>query len=269
MAIITLSRQTASLGDEIGKAVAEKLRYNFIDKEKISDALENLGLPAHDVERFDDKKPTIWQSLSHHKRKFIFALRAAIYDFARAGNVVIVGRGGQALLRDVPGTLHVRIIAPVETRVERVMAQDDCDAEKAEQIILRSDRDSSGFIHSFFDIDWGNENIYDIVLNTKTMSVATAAALISTSVAAREFKQYSQEVITRLEDMAMVQKVNVALVGFPGIDLANIEASGGVVVLSGLASSNKAIEDCRQTVSQIKGVREVRSNLSLMTLRGV
>lgn len=269
MAIITLSRQTASLGDEIGKTVAEKLRYDFVDKQKIGNALENLGLPAHDVERFDDKKPTIWQSLSLHKKKFIFALRAAIYDFARDGNVVIVGRGGQALLQDIPGTLHVRIVAPVRKRVQRLMDQMGYDKEKSEQFILHNDRDSSGFIHSFFDIDWDDENIYDIVINTKTMSVATAASLITAAITAPEFKESSQEVFRRLEDMALAQKANGVLVGFPGLDLTHVEVSKGVVVLSGLASSNKVIEECLHDVSQIKGVREVRSNLSLMTLRGV
>ena len=269
MAIITLSRQTASLGDEIGKAVAEKLRYDFVDKQKISDALENLGLPAQAVERFDDKKPTIWQALSHHKKKFIFALRAAIYDFARGGNVVIVGRGGQVLLQDIPGTLHVRIVAPVKKRVQCVMDLEDCDTEKAEHLILRNDRDSAGFIHSFFDIDWDDENIYDMVLNTKTMVVATAASLITAAIKAPEFKESSAHVLKRLEDMALVQKANGALVGFPGLDLANVDVSQGVVVLSGLASSNNVIEESRKVVSQIKGVKEVRSNLSLMTLRGV
>jgi cytidylate kinase len=269
MAIITLSRQTASLGDEVGKAVAETLRYDFVDKQKISDALENLGLPAHDVERFDDKKPTIWQSLSHHKKKFIFALRAAIYDFARGGNVVIVGRGGQVLLQDITGTLHVRIVAPVKNRVQRLMDLKGYDKEKSEQFILRSDRDSSGFIHSFFDIDWDDENIYDIVLNTKAMSVATASSLITAAITAPEFKESSQEILTRLEDMALAQKASGALVGFPGLDLTNVDVSNGVVVLSGLASSNKVIEESQQAVSQIKGVREVRSNLTMMTLRGV
>ena len=121
MAVITISRQTGSFGDEIAKAVAENLRYNCVDKMKISGALADQGLRASDFEKFDGKKPTIWQSLSNQKKKFIFLLRAAVYYFARSGNVVILGRGGQALLKDIPGTLHVRIFAPFESRMRRLM----------------------------------------------------------------------------------------------------------------------------------------------------
>lgn len=68
MAVITISRQMESLGDQIAKAVAEKLRYNYVDKVKISDALMEQGLTASDFEKFDEKKPHIWQSLFHQKK---------------------------------------------------------------------------------------------------------------------------------------------------------------------------------------------------------
>ncbi len=71
MSVITISRQKGSLGDEIAKAVAEKLKYNCVDKMKISDALADQGLQAPDFEKFDGKKPTIWQSLSNQKKKLV------------------------------------------------------------------------------------------------------------------------------------------------------------------------------------------------------
>lgn len=269
MAVITISRQTGSFGDEIAKAVAEKLRYNCVDKMKISDALADQGLRAPDFEKFDGKKPTIWQSLSNQKKKFIFLLRAAVYDFARSGNVVILGRGGQALLKDIPGTLHVRIVAPFESRMRRLMDLEGYDEKKSEQLILQNDRDSSGYIRSFFDIDWDDENMYDLLLNTRTMSVETATSLIIAAITAPEFKESSKEVEKNLEDMALAQKAKGVLVGFTGIDLTSVEVAQGVVVLTGLARSNESIAECQRTISRIEGVMEVRSNLDIMPLTGI
>ena len=194
---------------------------------------------------------------------------AAVYDFARSGNVVILGRGGQALLKDIPGTLHVRIVAPFESRMRRLMDLEGYDERKSEQLTLQNDRDSSGYIRSFFDIDWDDENMYDLLLNTRTMSVETATSLIIAAITAPEFKESSKEVEKNLEDMALAQKAKGVLVGFTGIDLTSVEVAQGVVVLTGLARSNESIAECQRTISRIEGVMEVRSNLDIMPLTGI
>ena len=62
MAIITISRQMGSLGDEIAKSVADKLNYEYIDKPEITEALADYGLRVH--EKFDEKGLSFWESFS-------------------------------------------------------------------------------------------------------------------------------------------------------------------------------------------------------------
>lgn len=266
MAIITISRRKGSLGDEIAKAVSEKLQYDLVDKKSISDVFADLGFSESDFEKFDGKKPTIWQSLSNQKKRFIHFLRAAVYDFARKNNVVILGRGGQALLKDIHGTLHVRIVAPFEIRVQRVMDAQDCDERNAEEIVIRSDRDSSGYIRSFFDVDWNNSNMYDLIINTRTMTVKTAATLIGRAVSEKEFKHSPAEVEHNLEDMALLEKVNGVIVGASDITVTHVDVEQGVVAISGLARSEESIKACNTTISDIRGVKEVQSKLEVVTL---
>ncbi|PID40945.1 MAG: hypothetical protein CR984_00590 [Proteobacteria bacterium] len=266
MAIITVSRQKGSLGDEIAKAVAAKLKYQFVDKVKIGDALASQGFRELEFEKFDGKKPTVWQSLSDQKKKFIYLLRAAIYDFAKGGNVIILGRGGQALLKDIPGTLKVRIVAPVKNRIQYLMDQEGFDKNQCERLIVVNDRDSSGFIRSFFDIDWDDENMYDLVLNTRTMSVDTATSLILEAVNSPEFQYRSEKVKKMLADKALEQRINEVLVGFPGIVLERIEVVQGAVSLAGLARFKDEIETCRKAVSSIEGVEDVHMNMNLFPL---
>jgi cytidylate kinase len=269
MAIITISRQKGSLGDEIAQAVAESLRYALVDKAKISDAMAGLGLPTPEFEKFDGKKPTLWQSMTDQKKRFTFLIRAVVYDFARRGHAVIVGRGGQALLREIPGTLHVRIVAPLEARIKRLVEQKESDEQQAEQLLAQSDRDSSGFLRSFFDVDWEDVTLYDLILNTRSMSVGSAVSLITEATRAPEISQRAADVEAGLEDKALMQKTRAVLVGFPGIDLTRIEVARGVIVLNGLARSKDNIESCCTAVRQIDGVKEVSSKLEIVPLAGV
>ncbi len=268
MAIITISRQMGSFGDDIAKAVAETLQYELVDKTKISDAMAEQGLPAPEFEKFDGKKPSIWQSMRDQKKRFTFLLRAVVYDFARGGDAVILGRGGQALLKKIPGTLHVRIVAPLETRKKRLTEMEGSDDREAEQLLAKCDRDSSGFIRSFFDIDWADETLYDVILNTRSMSVGTAASLIVEATRAPEFSRRSAEVEAGLEDKALVQKASALLVGYPGIDLIRIEVAQGVIVLNGLARSGDNIESCCEAIRKIDGVKEVHSKLEIVPIAG-
>ena len=62
MAIFTVSREAGSFGTEIARAIAQKLDYEYLDREKIEQALVDRGVPMPEVEKFDEKKPPFWLS---------------------------------------------------------------------------------------------------------------------------------------------------------------------------------------------------------------
>lgn len=264
MAIITISRQIGSLGDEIAKAVADKLGCVYVEKSKISKLLSDQGFSAHEVEKYDEKKPSIWQSLSIQKKRFAHLIRAAVYELAADENVMIVGRGGQAILKDFPGTLHVRVIAPHATRLSRLIEQKECDEKDANQIIRQSDRDSSGFISAYFDADWDDQDFYDLVINTRTMTVDTALAMITCALDADEFKKSSQP-IEKFRDLALTQKAQTVLLEIPGLRLTILDVEQGVATLSGLATSPTAKEECEKAVSNIDGITKVNNQLRVVS----
>src|SRR4030042_245664 len=146
MSLITISRQLGSLGTEIAQAVGERMKYKNVYIDKIEKALSDYGLYASVVEKFDEKKPSFWDSFQIQRRKFLHSLEAVIYAFAKKGNVIILGRGGQVLLKDFPGVFHVRIIAPFGVRLTQLMALEGGDEKEATRILHRSDRASAGFL---------------------------------------------------------------------------------------------------------------------------
>jgi cytidylate kinase len=259
MAIITISRQLGSLGTEVAQGLAEKFHYEYVDKEKIAEALAPFGLLAPDMEMFDEKKPSLWYSFQLQRKKFLHSLEAVIYDFARKGNVIIVGRGGQVLLKDLQGVLHVRIIAPLDVRIKRILALAGGDEKRANRILNHSDRDSSGFLRSFFDVDWDQQSLYDVIINTQKLSVKTCLKMIGESISSPEIKEGGKEVDAMLADLALTQKAEVALMGVLEIGFGNltVQVNRGVVHLSGHVASDTLKEDCLRAVKRIEGVNRV------------
>jgi len=261
MGIITISRQLGSFGDEIAKTVADKLNYDYIDKLEIAEALANYGLRVHEIEKFDEKGLSFWESFSQQKKKFLYLIKAVVSNFAKKGNVVIYGWGAQVLLKDVPGVLRVRITAPCEGRMRRLVEQKGYDERNAEKTLRKSDRDSAGYMSSFFEVNWEDKDLYDVIINTRTISVDTGVGLIINTLGTHEFKVSSEETAEKLADLALTQKVEAALVEISGLYWSNVNVKKGIVNLDGTANSAEAIEECERIVSNIKGVKGVNSQL--------
>ena len=265
MAIITVSRQLGSFGDEIAQKVANNLDYEYVDKTKIGEALAIQGLPSTEMEKYDEKKPSIWDSFFIQRSKFLHLIRAVIYDFAGKNNTVILGRGGQVLLKDLPGALHVRIIAPLGIRLKRIMEREGYDERNGERILRRSDRESSGYIRSFFGADWNDQNLYDMVINTKAISIDTAVETIKDTIDSPEFKGGFKETLDKLADLALQQKAETIIMEMPGADnLFVASVDKGVVTLTGSADLLKVKEDCEQEISRLKGVERIKNEILIV-----
>lgn len=263
MAIITISRQTGSLGDEIAKSAADRLGFQHIEKSQISEILLKHGFSASDVDKYDEKKPSLLQTLSVQKNIYAHLIRAAVYELAARENVIIVGRGAQLILKDIPGTLHVRVIAPEATRVERLVNQKGYDEKNARWIIQQSDRDSSGYIRTYFDAKWDDSDLYDMIINTRILTTNTCVEMITRAAGADEFKK-SPHVFEKLNDLALAQKVKAVLLEVAGMEVVNLDIEKGVVHLSGSTISSAEKAECEKIILSIKGVTKVNNQLNVL-----
>ena len=101
-----------------------------------------------------------------------------ICGLAHEGNVLILGRGGQALLQDYPGALHVQTVAPFSHRVEEIMARHGLDRRDAQNRVRASDRARFDYLRRYHDADWLDSTLYHLVLNTGRLSATAAADLL-------------------------------------------------------------------------------------------
>src|SRR5438128_6280730 len=112
MAIIVVSHQKGAGGPEIGMALSQRLGYRYVDQELLQDAVRRYGLPEEKLSHLDESKPTLFERFDAETRHYITILQTTLLEFAETDNVVLMGRGGQWLLRGIPHVLRIRVIAP-------------------------------------------------------------------------------------------------------------------------------------------------------------
>lgn len=262
MAIITISRQIGSLGDEIAQSAANRLGYEYIEKLQISAVLTGLGFAVSEIDKFDEKKPSVWQTLSIQTKLFAHFIRATVYDLAAKGNVVIVGRGGQVILEDIPGAVHVRIIAPYATRVSRLMELKGYEEKDAQRFIRQSDRDSSGYFSTYFDANLDDSDLYDLVVNTRTMTPDVCVEMIRKAVGTEEIKK-SPQMSAILNDLALTHKAKATLLDVVGRELGDLVVKKGMALVSGFVGSPAEREDCERAILSIEGITSIDNQINV------
>lgn len=260
MAIITISRQLGSLGTEIANKLKEELSFKDLDKESLESRLvKKYGLPEEKVERYDEKKPAFWDLFSADKDKYLHFLKTAIYEFASDGNGLVIGRGGQVLFQDIPGVLRVRIVAPLELRIERLKEQHGYNDRLAEQVIRHSDHDRAGFHRFFFHVDWEDYHLYDLIINTQELTSATGVQLIKDALQAFGVPEKQQEAEIKMKDACLAQEIATTISYKEHVPVHFLEVSSvsGVVTLRGSAMTTEDISRSEAVARRVPGVKDV------------
>ncbi|GHV76268.1 phospholipid-binding protein [Spirochaetia bacterium] len=266
MAIITISRQLASLGDETANELAKLLDYRFVDKLSLEDRIKSYGVAGKRLEKYDERKPSFFASLSQDRDDYLHYLKTAMLTEAGAGSCVFIGRGASAVFKNMPGVLSVFLVAPIDIRSERVKSYFHCDDKRARQIIDQSDRDRFGFHRYFFDIDWKDPSNYHLTLNTGNLHPSLAAKIIKelrdTAISADMETQNAK----RLKEMTLGQRIIHHILYEKELPIHFLEAvvSDGEVTLFGVANSQALVEAAVSAAKDVTGVSGARSEIQVV-----
>jgi len=262
MAIITISPQMGSGGPEIGMALAQRLGYRYVDQELIADAVRRYGLAEEKASHLDESKPTLFERFDVETRHYITVLQTTLLEFAEQDNHVLMGRGGQWLLRGIPQVLRLRVIAPFETRVKQwikrtaEMTGDTPNQRAAVEFVRRDDTERAGRMRYLYEVDLDDPALYDVVVNTEKLKYDAAVDMIERVVRRPEMAT-AEEGRKLLASRVLVSRVQVALATNPETRRYRItvEARDGIVVLEGTAALDRAVDVART----VPGVRDVRT----------
>lgn len=264
MAIVTVSHEMGSGGAEIGAALAERLGYRYVDQDMITQAAHQYGVGEEKLTQLDETKPSLFERFDVETRQYITVLQSALLDVAELENVVLMGRGGQVLLRGITHVLRIRVMAPFDMRVKRVMKKmagrmgESVDVRTAAEMVRRNDHEKFGRMRYLYDVDWGDPALYDAVINTDKLSIEAGVDLIigllhRPELAATEASRQA------VRDRALASRVRTALAAHPETRKyrINVEAIRGVIQLEGTAALDKAAEVARS----VPNVVDVKAQL--------
>ena len=139
---------------ELPSAAAKILGYDYVDREILLHAARVHDVSEEKITDVADRHLSLWERFDEEKRRYLTFIEAAYYSFAEKGNVVTAGRGGPFFLRNVTHAVRVRIMAPFEVRVRRVMEREKLDHKAAAAKVRNYDRELAGRIDYLFGLDW-------------------------------------------------------------------------------------------------------------------
>jgi cytidylate kinase len=205
MAVVTISRQYGSGGNEIAGRVARLLGYHLFDKNLMAQVAAEVALSEDEIVDFSE---TYYQAQSFLDRllglfgtpqfftgepgsgakvkivekldeeRTITMVRVTIQAAYQHKNVVMVGRGGQVILQDRSDVLHVRLEAPLSARVERIQNQSQIDPKEAQKLISQYDKASANYLKRFYNVDWSDPMLYHLIINTGKWDIEAATHFI-------------------------------------------------------------------------------------------
>ena len=266
LSIVTVSREMAALGDETARELASVLGYRLVDKEAIESRMYSLGVKVEYFKKFDERKPSFFSAISQDQEDYLHCLQAAILSEAEEGHCVIVGRGANVILREMPALISLFLSARTEVRMERVRDYFRCDDKRAAQIIERSDKDRSGFYRSFFDIDWRHKGNYHLAFNTGIFSPEKCAQIvvgIKDEIFTPEAEERNREM---LKDMILVHKIRNSIMyehDLP-IRFLDVSVTNGTVTMRGAANSQTLLDAALNLASEAANSADIRNEMQVL-----
>jgi cytidylate kinase len=182
---ITISRERGSGGSSIGRLAAERLGFAIFDSEIVDHVARSAAVDRMVVARLDEhSQRSIGSrservSLARHfpPQSYMAHLTRTLLTIGENGQAVVIGRGAHLIL-PLERCFRVRVIAPQEVRILRLVTGSGIDRRQAEAQLADTDKQRAEFIRENFQQADSNPLLYDLVINTGRIELNTAAELI-------------------------------------------------------------------------------------------
>jgi cytidylate kinase len=193
---VCISHATGAGGPAVGRAVAERLGFRYVDSEVISEAADWAELDPAIVADAERRRPMVERVLgglalagAEHlpPEEWTWTgpgaadLRALITEvlraFAERGSVVIVSHAASFAL-DGRDALRVLVTASPETRARRLSERRSISEREGARQVKREDGGRADYLKRFYGIDRELPTHYDLVINTDLLTSDEAAGII-------------------------------------------------------------------------------------------
>jgi cytidylate kinase len=236
MAILTLSRQLGSGSGEIVRGAQTALRYAHVDRETLMNAIRSRGKQWEKwAQEFDETSPRFWEKYDRSFRGFQALLQSVLLDYALRDNVILTGRGANLLLEGIPHAYRIRLVAPMEERVERIASRESLDSGAARRLAEKTDKERAGFVHAMYGKDVNDPKAYDAIFDSGRQPLDEIVAVVKQALLERD--QLKTEAAQRLIYMrTAAARVKAKLITDHRlyVPILDVEATNEEVVLQGV-----------------------------------
>ena len=188
--VITISRQYGSGGREIATRLAQELNIPIYDKLLFAEISEKSNIPesfiadaeSNSISPFSQIFDTAVNSVFIPSDNHSFTQQSmTILSLAQQGPCVIVGRGGNHILKDTCDLLSVYIYAEESKRINRIVNEYDVDGDRAKKLIHLTDKNRIAYIKTYTNENFGDAKNYHLCIDSGTIGIDEAVQLIKTS----------------------------------------------------------------------------------------
>jgi cytidylate kinase len=272
MNIITVSRLVGSFGDEIAAKVAEKMGLEFVGRTGLHELAMSCDPEYSEACTLYETEhgPGFFERLFFDRPSHKSLFEALTFEQASRGNVVMVGRGAQIVLHDLPGVFSAGVIASPKVRVQRIAKKLAISGEEAVYYVDKYDRDRIKLIKTIFEKDPTDLLLYNLVINTDHYSADAAADVVVHAVRSTDVKTDGKELVDKLKSMALAKRIE-ALVRkkLTSAVARNVEIGagpGGIVRIFGHLREKADKARVEKIVAEYPGVTKVENDLKVTDL---
>lgn len=267
MPLIAMTREMGSLGKDVAAAVSARLGKPVVHHEIIDHLADKMRLRKSHVIRFLDGKASIWERLTTDKTSLSIYTADETLELAESDKVAVIrGWGSAHLLRPIQHVICVRVCAPMNLRVERMMERlntDDKDLVVNE--IKMSEEAHAAITRRHFGVDWQDAENYDLALNTERVSIEECADEVMALVKDPRFQE-TRDSARMLANLALEHHVRAALRADPATARMriNVRAVDGELTLGGTLEPGLEEIDAVRVVTALPKVISVKTALKLL-----
>ena len=186
--VITISREHGCHGSEISQLLLKRINsktkgkseWNLISKEIFDEASKELPILPEQVRKllFSKVKNVLEEIIASytdknfiHNIRLIAVFKRVMKTIAQKGNVIILGRAGFAIAKNIPESLHINLYAPMDWRVNMISKKRNISLQKAKEEIEEVDQRRAKFILQVDKTNYPDYQKFDLLFNCSTFSI--------------------------------------------------------------------------------------------------
>ena len=183
--VIAFARQLGCGTRMVVEILSRELGYEIFGRTLIDKVAEDIHVQRRIIDRLDERVRGEIESFVNgiidgwqvDSAEYLHVLARVLRAFIVQGGVILIGRGSTFMVHHGEG-LRVRLMAPLDLRVENLMRYCDIDKKTALNQISESDKQRTHFIRTYFRCEATDPSLYDLTINMGSYSPESAAKMI-------------------------------------------------------------------------------------------